>query len=109
MGAMIEFARPDGGKTKGYFAAAGQGRPGIVVIQEWWGLNAQICGVADRFARAGYNALAPDLDKGRPTAVPDAADHLMSGLNFPDATHQALRGAAQYLKSSSGKVGVMGF
>src|SRR5436305_344824 len=55
---MIEFSRPDGGKTKGYLAMAGQGRPGIVVIQEWWGLNDQICGVADRFARAGYNALA---------------------------------------------------
>ena len=42
MGSMIEFARPDGGKTKGYLAMAGQGRPGVVVIQEWWGLNDQI-------------------------------------------------------------------
>jgi carboxymethylenebutenolidase len=109
MGAMIDFARPDGGKTQGYLATAGQGRPGIVVIQEWWGLNDQICGVADRFARAGYNALAPDLYKGRLTAVPDEANHLMSGLDFPDATHQDLRGAALHLKSQSGKVAVMGF
>src|SRR3954468_23691987 len=109
MGTMIEFARPDGGKTRGYLATAGQGRPGIVVIQEWWGLNDQICGVADRFARADYNALAPDLYKGRLTAVPDEANHLMSGLDFPDATHQDLRGAAQHLKSNSGKVAVMGF
>jgi carboxymethylenebutenolidase len=109
MGAMIEFARPDGGKTQGYLATAGQGRPGLVVIQEWWGLNDQICGVADRFARAGYNALAPDLYKGRLTAVPDEANHLMSGLDFPDATHQDLRGAALHLKSQSGKVGLMGF
>ena len=109
MGAMIEFARPDGGKTKGYLASAGNGRPGIVVIQEWWGLNDQICGVADRFARAGYNALAPDLYKGRVTAVPDEANHLMSGLNFPDATHQDLRGAALQLQHSSGKLAVMGF
>ena len=42
MGSMIEFARPDGGKTRGYLASAGNGRPGIVVIQEWWGLNDQI-------------------------------------------------------------------
>jgi carboxymethylenebutenolidase len=109
MGAMIEFARPDGGKTKGYLASAGSGRPGIVVIQEWWGLNDQICGVTDRFARAGYNALAPDLYKGRLTTVPDEANHLMSGLNFPDATHQDLRGAAQYLKKDSGNVAIMGF
>lgn len=109
MGTMIEFSRPDGGKSKGYLALAGQGKPGIVVIQEWWGLNDQICGVADRFARAGYNALAPDLYRGRVTAKPDEANHLMEGLNFPDATHQDLQGAVNHLKASSRKVGVMGF
>lgn len=109
MGGMIEFARPDGGRTRGYLATAGNGRPGIVVIQEWWGLNDQICGVADRFARAGYNALAPDLYKGRLTAVPDEANHLMSNLGFPDATHQDLQGAASHLKANGGKVAVMGF
>ena len=57
MGTRIQFARPDGGQTDGYLALSGPGRPGLVVIQEWWGLNDQICGVADRFARAGYNAL----------------------------------------------------
>jgi carboxymethylenebutenolidase len=109
MGTMIEFARPDGGRTKGYLANAGNGRTGIVVIQEWWGLNDQICGVADRFARAGYNALAPDLYKGRLTAAPDEANHLMTGLDFPDATQQDLRGAALHLKGSSGKVAALGF
>ncbi|MBV8890333.1 MAG: dienelactone hydrolase family protein [Alphaproteobacteria bacterium] len=109
MGTMVEFARLDGGRTRGYLATAGQGRPGIVVIQEWWGLNDQICGVADRFARAGYNALAPDLYKGRLTTVPDEANHLMSGLDFPDATHQDLRGAVQHLSREGGRVAVMGF
>jgi carboxymethylenebutenolidase len=109
MGSMIEFARPDGGRTKGYLATAGHGRPGVVVIQEWWGLNDQICGVADRFARAGYNALAPDLYKGRVTTAPDEANHLMTGLDFPDATHQDLRGAARHLKNQSGKMVVMGY
>ncbi len=109
MGTMIEFARPDGGKTEGYLAAVGQGRLGVVVIQEWWGLNDQICGVADRFARAGYNALAPDLYKGRLTTQPDEANHLMSGLDFADATHQDLRGAAQHLQAQSGRVAVMGY
>jgi len=109
MGTMIEFQRPEGGKTKGYLATAGQGRPGIVVIQEWWGLNDQICGVADRFARAGYNALAPDLYNGRLTTEPDEANHLMTGLDFADATRQDLRGAAQHLQGQSGKVAVMGY
>src|SRR5579875_3496292 len=108
MGTMIEFARPDGGRTRGYLATAGRGRPGIVVIQEWWGLNDQICGVADRFARAGYNALAPDLYKGRLTSEPDEANHLMSALDFADATHQDVRGAARHLQGESSRVAVMG-
>src|SRR3981189_367092 len=104
MGTMIEFARPDGGKTKGYLATAGQGRPGIVVIQEWWGLNDQICVVADRVARGAYNAPGAEHQQGRVPGVPDEANHLMSGLDFPDVTHEDLRGAAQHLKSGSGKV-----
>ena len=109
MGAMIDFARSDGAKTKGYLAMADKGAHGVVVIQEWWGLNDQICGVADRFARAGYNALAPDLYKGRVTASVDEANHLMTGLDFADATQQDLRGAAQHLKAQSGDLAVMGF
>ncbi len=109
MGQKIEFNRPDGGRCGGYYAEAGKGRPSVIVIQEWWGLNDQICGVADRFARAGYNALAPDLYKGRVTGEPDEANHLMSGLDFPGATHQDVRGAAMHLAASGSKVGVMGF
>ena len=113
MGTMIEFARPDGGNTKGYLATTGADRPSLIVIQEWWGLNDQICGVADRFARAGYNALAPDLYEGRVTQEPDEANHMMGGLDFPGATHQDLRGAALHLQelgsNGGGKVGVMGF
>lgn len=109
MGGMIEFARPDGGGTKGYLASAGEGAPGIVVLQEWWGLNDQICGVADRFARAGYNALAPDLYEGRVTQEPDEASHMMSGLDFPGATNEDIGGAARHLQAISGKVAIMGF
>ena len=109
MGNMIDFARPDGGSTRGYLVTAGADLPSMVVIQEWWGLNDQICGVADRFARAGYNALAPDLYEGRVTQEPDEANHMMSGLDFPGATNQDIRGAAQHLQAIGGKVGVMGF
>ena len=109
MGQMIEFKRPDGGACGGYLAGAGQGKPGVVVIQEWWGLNDQICGVADRFARVGYNALAPDLYQGRVTQEPDEANHLMNGLDFPGATHQDIRGAVAHLAGLGGKVGVMGY
>ena len=110
MGQMIEFKRPDGSACRGYLANAGQGAPGVVVIQEWWGLNEQICGIADRFARAGFNALAPDLFQGRVTQKPDEASHLMNGLDFPGATHQDIRGAVEHLRGmGSGKIAAMGF
>ena len=109
MGKIVKFDRPDGGQTSGYLATAAANQPGVIVIQEWWGLNDQICGVADRLARTGYNALAPDLYKGQVTQDPDEAGHMMSGLDFPDATHQDIRGAVQHLAADSSKVAVMGF
>lgn len=109
MGSMIDVKRPDGGTCKGYLAEAGAGAPGIVVIQEWWGLNGQIKGVADRFARAGYNALAPDLYKGRVTQKPDEANHMMSGLDFVGASDQDIAAMVAHLAGSSRKVGVMGY
>ena len=64
MGAEINFKRPDGGDAKGYLANAASGEaPGVVVIQEWWGLAEQIKAMVDRFALAGFDALAPDLFK----------------------------------------------
>jgi carboxymethylenebutenolidase len=111
MGGMIEFARPDGGRCRGYLAeaTAAKGGPAVIVIQEWWGLNAQICGIADRFAAAGFTALAPDLYQGRVTQNPDEASHLMNGLDFPGATHQDIRGAARHLVARGGKLGITGY
>jgi carboxymethylenebutenolidase len=111
MGSMVSFQRPDGQTVQGYLAepATGSGGPAVVVIQEWWGLNAQIKGVADRLAAAGYQALVPDLYRGKLTVEEEEAHHLMTGLNFGDAASQDVRGAVQYLKARSSKVGVTGF
>src|SRR5262245_35934809 len=97
MGTTISFKRPDGKDASGYLAKPGRAdAPGVVVIQEWWGLQDQIKGICDRFALAGHEALAPDLYAG--TVVPyhdaDAANREMSSLNFLDATDQVVRGAA---------------
>ena len=59
MGETIEFDCPDGSTADGYLAEAPGSRSGVVVIQEWWGLNDQIKGTVDRFAEAGFTALAP--------------------------------------------------
>jgi len=105
----VSFTRPDGTAVNGYLADAGPGRPGVVVIQEWWGLNDQIRGVADRLAAAGFTALVPDLYRGKSTVEAEEAHHLMSGLNFADAASQDIRGAVQHLKSRGNKVGVTGY
>jgi carboxymethylenebutenolidase len=112
MGQMTSFKRPDGQSVQGYLAepAAGGKAPGLVVIQEWWGLNDQIKGVADKLAKAGYRALVPDLYRGKIALAANEAEHLMSNLNFGDAAGQDVRGAVQHLKSSgSAKAGVTGF
>ena len=109
--ATITYKRPDGKGVEGYYAepATGSKAPGIVVIQEWWGLNDQIRGVADRFASLGYRALVPDLYRGKVTVEAAEAQHLMGSVNFGDAAGQDIRGAVQYLKKDSTKVGITGF
>lgn len=112
MGKMTSYKRPDGKSAEGYLAEPAQGSnaPGIVVIQEWWGLSDQIKRVADRLAQAGYRALVPDLYRGKKTLDAKEAEHLMSGLNFGDAAGQDVRGAVQHLKATgSAKAGVTGF
>jgi carboxymethylenebutenolidase len=112
MGQTVTFKRPDGKDCNGYLAspASGESRaPAVVVIQEWWGLNDQIKGVADRLAGLGYRALVPDLYRGKVTLDAAEAQHMMTNLNFADAATQDVRGAAQYLKQSGAKVGVVGF
>ena len=109
---MLEF-KSNGGTTAGYLSvpAAGKG-PGVVVIQEWWGLVPHIRDVADRFAAAGFVALAPDLYHGRSTTSPDEAGKLMMALDISQAERD-LRGAIEYLLAhpavTSDKVGTVGF
>src|ERR1700744_3014377 len=111
MGTMVSFKRPDGQELKGYLAEPAQssGAPAVVVIQEWWGLNDQIRGVADRLASAGYQALVPDLYRGKSTVEKEEAHHLMTGPDFGDAATQAGPGAVQFLKARAPKVGCVGF
>ena len=110
MGEHVSFKTPAGVSVGGYLASAdGTDAPGVVVIQEWWGLNAQIKSTARRFAAAGFTALAPDLYQGRVTEDPDEAGHMMNGLDWAGATEQDIRGAVQYLKMRVSHVGVVGY
>ena len=109
---MIEYKRPDGQSVNGYLVepADQSHAPGVVVIQEWWGLDSEVKAVADRLAKSGYRALVPDLYRGKLALEAKEAEHLMGDLNFSDAAGQDIRGAVQYLKATgSKKVAVTGF
>jgi carboxymethylenebutenolidase len=112
MGKAITFDRPDSAKAGGYLAETGDPKaPGIVVIQEWWGVSGQIKGICDKLAAAGYRALAPDLYEG--TVVPyhdsKAAERTMNALDFRNSTDQVVRGAALVLKRNGARVGLTGY
>jgi carboxymethylenebutenolidase len=110
MGQLIQIRRPDGSNCPAYLSASeAPGAPGLVVIQEWWGLNEQIKTTADRFAKAGYRALVPDLFRGKLASDAGEASHLMQSLNFLDAADQDIQGCVSYLKDKSARIGVTGF
>ena len=82
MGEMVEF-KSNGGTCTGYLA--GTSGPGVIVIQEWWGLVPHITDIADRFAAEGFVALAPDMYHGEMTDEPDMAGKLLMSMNLATA------------------------
>jgi carboxymethylenebutenolidase len=112
MGKMIDFQRTTGGSARGYLAEAADPKaPGVVVIQEWWGVQGQIKATCDQLAKDGFAALAPDLYDGKVVPYHDsaAAGAAMNALDFKRATAEAVRGAVQFLQKRGGKVGLTGF
>jgi carboxymethylenebutenolidase len=109
-GRMVQF-KANGMLTDAYLATpqAGKG-PGVVVIQEWWGLVGHIKQVCDRFAGEGFTALAPDLYHGKTASEPDEAGKLFMALNVGQA-EKDLRGAVDHVAqhSSTARIGVVGF
>jgi carboxymethylenebutenolidase len=111
-GRDIDF-QSNGERARGYLSLPASGRgPGVIVIQEWWGLVDHIRDVCDRLAREGFVALAPDLYRGESTGDPDAAGRLMMGLEIPRAARD-LDGAVKALLDhdavTGSKVGAIGF
>jgi carboxymethylenebutenolidase len=104
MGEMVEF--PSNGATaSGYLATPSSGAgPGIVVIQEYWGLVDNIKDVCDRLAREGFSALAVDLYHGRAAKEPDEAVKMMMELEVPRVSTE-MSAAVQWLSASDRSVG----
>ena len=112
MGEMVSFAS-NGDSCEGYLAVPDSGSgPGVIVVQEWWGLVDHIRDVADRVAAEGFVALAPDFFHGAKTTEPDEAQRLLMGLAM-DRAAKDIAGAAQYLagrdETTGNGVGTVGF
>jgi carboxymethylenebutenolidase len=106
----VEFSA-NGQTASGYLAEPDGEGAGVVVLQEWWGVDDHIRDVCDRFAREGFVALAPDLFHGETTDQPDEAQQKMMALSM-DQAEKEMRGAVEFLKQHekySGKVGAVGF
>ncbi len=113
--ATIEIAGP-AGKVRAYEArpASPGPHPAVIVIQEWWGLNSHIQDVAERFAREGYIAVAPDMysrQDNQVTTDPNVAGKLMGGLAKPDGAADLLAVVAHIKKDKggNGRIGVTGY
>ena len=114
MAEMVTFAS-NGGRSQGYLSLpeSGQG-PGVIVVQEWWGLESGIKEMADRLAAAGFVALAPDLYHGELAGHTemDKAASLMTAMP-PDRAARDMSGAVDYLAdhpaTTGERIGVLGF
>ena len=109
MGEMVTFPS-NGHEASGYLAPPPGGGPGLVVIQEWWGLNDNIKTICERFAEAGFTALAPDLYHGEVTSAPDEARRLAMDLQLGQAARD-MSGAVDAVaaRAGGGDVGAVGF
>ena len=114
-GVEVVYATLNGKPVHGYLAEPRDAKgplPGIIVIHEWWGLNANIRSMADQLAGEGYAALAVDLYGGQSAATPQAAENLMKAV-FADtsAAGSNLRQAYGYLHDTehAPRIGVIGW
>ena len=112
MGETVEFPS-DGGHASGYLALPPSGRgPGVIVIQEWWGIVQHIKSVCERFAQAGFVALAPDLYHGKTTTEPDEATKLLMAMQLNTAGREMVsagRWLAASERTAGDRVGIVGF
>ncbi|TYB38954.1 dienelactone hydrolase family protein [Micromonospora sp. AP08] len=112
MGEMVSFTG-NGGTSEGYLAipSGGAASPAVIVIQDWWGLVPHVRAVVDRFAEAGFVALAPDFRHGGPASKPSEPRQMLNSTQMDEAASD-IAAAAEYLANRpevAGKVGCAGF
>ncbi len=112
MSERVKISSSTGDLSGVLFAPGGDAKvPGVVVIQEWWGVNEQIQAVAQRWADAGFLAIVPDLYHGKVAATAEEAGRMMKALDFGKAV-QEIGAAVALLRDhprSTGKIAVSGY
>jgi carboxymethylenebutenolidase len=108
----VEF-QANGGTAPGYLAVPESGAgAGVIVLQEWWGLDDSVRAICDRFAAEGFFALAPDFYRGETTEQPDEAQQKMRAMSMDQAAKD-MSGAVDFLAGQEGYtgegVGAVGF
>lgn len=111
MGEMVRYRSQ--GMSEGYLAipSGGAASPAVIVIQDWWGLVPHVRAVVDRFAEAGFVALAPDFRHGGPASKPSEPRQMLNSVQMDEAASD-IAAAADYLAGRievAGKVGCAGF
>ncbi|MEV6372712.1 dienelactone hydrolase family protein [Micromonospora sp. WP24] len=111
MGEMVSYRSQ--GAAEGYLAipSGGAASPAVIVIQDWWGLVPHVRAVVDRFAEAGFVALAPDFRHGEPASRPSEPRQMLNSVQMDEAAAD-IAAAADYLAGRgevAGKVGCAGF
>ncbi|GIJ28608.1 carboxymethylenebutenolidase [Micromonospora qiuiae] len=112
MGEMVTY-RVNGGNATGYLAipSTGAASPAVIVIQDWWGLAPHVRAVVDRFAEAGFVALAPDFRHGGPASKPSEPRQMLNSTQMDEAAAD-IAAAADYLAGrgeTTEKAGCAGF
>ncbi|MGR6317275.1 dienelactone hydrolase family protein [Micromonospora soli] len=112
MGEMVSFTG-NGGTSEGYLAipSGGAASPAVIVIQDWWGLVPHVRAVVDRFAEAGFVALAPDFRHGGPASKPSEPRQMLNSAQMDEAATD-IAAAAEFLAGRAevaDKIGCAGF
>ena len=113
MSQPVQYRSKSGKEASGFVSLppGDEKKPGLIVIQEWWGINGHIKDISARFANEGFVVLSPDLYHGRVTASGDEAGKWMTELSFVDAVDE-IEGAIELLKAHdrcNGQIAVTGF
>eukprot|EP00640_Fibrocapsa_japonica_P004359 CAMPEP_0113943154 /NCGR_PEP_ID=MMETSP1339-20121228/19215_1 /TAXON_ID=94617 /ORGANISM="Fibrocapsa japonica" /LENGTH=228 /DNA_ID=CAMNT_0000947945 /DNA_START=57 /DNA_END=740 /DNA_ORIENTATION=+ /assembly_acc=CAM_ASM_000762 len=108
-GQKLLWERPDGAPVRGYMYGDESSTAGVIVVQEWWGINDELRTQTLKIAQDGFKCLIPDLYRGSTAEEAEHANYLMNGLDWKGAVEDIRSACRELIKGGCTKVGVAGF